>query len=302
MKRKDLFVALSFAVFAVGLGTVIQRTAQDVTLQNGAEYAMMEPAAGQEDVAPAAQPETETVEEQPAPADGTVPEKTPDIANKVLSDSKTESPAVSSLSDVMGGDTAEQPTEKPDNGKSIDVGTAMTYRSFGSDTAPLTIENFSAYTCPHCGHLHSGAFEQLKKDYIDTGIVRYVVTPFPLNETGLQAAMLAQCVAPEKFEGIQNLLYQNQVRWAYDADPKKALFDLVRFTGVTQPFFDACLNNKDIQDFVMESVRHGSEDYGITGTPTLIVNNGAYTIRGIVAYDALKNKLDAILADVKSKQ
>ncbi len=289
MKRKDLFVALSFAVFAVGLGTVVQKTSSEISPQDGANFAMMEPAAGEEEPA---------VEKTAAPEEE-VQTEAADIANSVLSaETAPEEQAkdVSSLSDVMGGEKSTQITPAAPQ---IDVNKAMTYRSYGSDTALLTIENFSAYTCPHCARLHNAAFEQLKKDYIDTGVVRYVITPFPLNEPGLQAAMLAQCVAPEKFEGIQNLMYENQTRWAYDADPKKALFDLVRFTGVTQDFFDTCIANQDIQEFVMESVRHGSEDYGVTGTPTLVVNNGKYTIRGIVSYDKLKEKIEAIIADVK---
>jgi protein-disulfide isomerase len=65
----------------------------------------------------------------------------------------------------------------------------------GSDAAPLTIVEFSDFECPYCKHFHEQVLPQLKKEYVDTGLVRFVHKdlPLPFHQNASAAAAAARC-------------------------------------------------------------------------------------------------------------
>ena len=68
----------------------------------------------------------------------------------------------------------------------------------GNENAKIKIYSYQSLTCPHCATFHSKVYPQIKKDYIDTGIVRIYFKPFPLDLAALNAAKIAQCVDKKK--------------------------------------------------------------------------------------------------------
>ena len=70
---------------------------------------------------------------------------------------------------------------------------SATDMALGNDKAPVTIIEYASMTCPHCAHFQETTFPELKKRYIDTGKVRYILREFPLDPLAAAAFMLARC-------------------------------------------------------------------------------------------------------------
>jgi protein-disulfide isomerase len=62
----------------------------------------------------------------------------------------------------------------------------------GKPDAPVTVVEFSDYQCPFCQRFFTNTLPELKKDYIDTGKVRYVFRDFPLDAIHPQARKAAE--------------------------------------------------------------------------------------------------------------
>ena len=69
--------------------------------------------------------------------------------------------------------------------------------ALGAADAPVTLVEFSDYECSFCQRFHAQNFERLKREFIDTGKVRYVARDFPLpmHRFAVPAARAARCAA-----------------------------------------------------------------------------------------------------------
>src|ERR1700675_3392528 len=83
----------------------------------------------------------------------------------------------------------------------------------GSDKAPVTIIEYASMTCPHCAHFEETTLPELKKRYIDTGKVRYVMRAFPLDALAAAGSMLAPCPGSKKDETLVKTLFAKQADW-----------------------------------------------------------------------------------------
>ena len=68
----------------------------------------------------------------------------------------------------------------------------------GAEDAPVEIIEYASYTCPHCANFHQGAYKQLKKDFIDTGKVKFIYREVYFDRYGLWASMVARCGGPAR--------------------------------------------------------------------------------------------------------
>ena len=90
----------------------------------------------------------------------------------------------------------------------------------GSDKAPVTIIEYASMTCPHCAHFQETTFPELKKRYIDTGKVRYMLREFPLDALAAAGFMLARCAGKDKYYvGGRNAVRQAGRLGGPEADP-----------------------------------------------------------------------------------
>lgn len=202
---------------------------------------------------------------------------------------KLNAEAPASGSDKPADTTAPKTTFKPD------VAAALQDISIGSNDAPLTIYDFSSLSCPHCGHFHNDVLPQIKKNYIDTGKVRWVFKGFPLNDPALKAEMIARCVPKDQYLKMIDLMYANQERWAFSASPIPNLSMLVKLAGVTDDMFLGCVNSKELQDGLLKKIQADSDKYKLNSTPTFIINDGEKKIEGAGSYEGFAFDLDALL-------
>ena len=171
-------------------------------------------------------------------------------------------------------------------------------RTMGSSRAPITIIEYAAPMCPHCARFNAEVIPLLKSNYIDTGKVFYIFRVFPIGPADVPAEALARCQPAASYFGFIDLLFRNQDKWDPEngvTDVHGALVSLSRIAGMSAEQADACMNNQDEQKRIMAVAQDASARYGITGTPTLIIN-GEVEQAGGMAWTALKSKLDSLLA------
>ncbi|MGA8497247.1 MAG: DsbA family protein, partial [Xanthobacteraceae bacterium] len=141
----------------------------------------------------------------------------------------------------------------------------------GSDKAPVTVIEYASMTCPHCAHFEETTLPELKKRYIDTGKVRYVMREFPLDALAAAGFMLARCAGPDKYESVVETLFAKQPDWVIQ-QPIPPLMAIAKQFGFTEESFNACLANQKVLDGIQEVRDRASEKLGVDSTPTFFVN------------------------------
>lgn len=173
---------------------------------------------------------------------------------------------------------------------------ALKERSLGSETAPVVVEDFSSLTCPHCAQANEGSVQQLKKEYVDTGKVRFVMRDFPLNVPALQAAALARCISDnEAYFAFIDQLFRTQSQWGETANAKPALLANLKFTGLSREDALKCLNEPMLYAGILKQMDEAKTAYKIESTPTFIINEGKAKVRGAQSFEEFKNAIDPLL-------
>jgi protein-disulfide isomerase len=161
---------------------------------------------------------------------------------------------------------AAQPQEEaPTRAKLTDLkGVSM----LGSKDAPLTIVEYTDYQCPFCQRFHVTAFAELKKDYIDTGKVRFFSKDMPLDfhPNAMRAAMAARCAGEQgKFWELRDTMGANPNSLDLEHIVGFAA-DLKMDTGALRACIDSGKYKERVQNDVLEAMKIGAN-----GTPTFIV-------------------------------
>ena len=166
--------------------------------------------------------------------------------------------------------------------------------SIGSPDAKVTVKVFSSLTCPHCATFHTSIFNKLKKEYIDEGLVRFEHHAFPLDLAALNAEIVVRCQTnnEKKFKLLEEI-YNKQTFWAVGSDIDK-INDLIKKVGsdfdLTEEKMNACLENSDVQDEILNERIEAQKKYKIESTPTIFVNEKKYS--GKVDYKKFKKIIE----------
>ena len=171
---------------------------------------------------------------------------------------------------------------------------AMAPRVMGRDDAPVTIQEFSSLTCPHCAAFHRDTLPRLKAAYIDTGKVRLVYNDFPLDGLALAAAMLARCVKQDKYFSLLEIFFRSQPRWAKSSAPRDQLEKMVRLAGMSEDDFKACLNNRPLLQAIQARASAAGKVHNIESTPTFIIEGKRYP--GSLPFKNFQEILDPLLS------
>jgi protein-disulfide isomerase len=146
-------------------------------------------------------------------------------------------------------------------------------RSLGASDAKVTIVEYASATCPHCAAFHKETFPELKKNYIDTGKVRFVFREFPFDDLALAAFMLARCAPEEKYFPMIEVMFETQGTWAdRSKNAREELFKIAQLAGFTSESFDTCLKNEQVAKGILDIQKRGEDDFAVRATPTFFVN------------------------------
>ena len=144
----------------------------------------------------------------------------------------------------------------------------------GNENAKITIIAYESLTCSHCASFHIDVYPRLKKEYIDTGLAKIEFRHFPLDIAALNASKIAQCNNNQSLE-ILGSLYSNQKAWVKGNNVEEINSNLKEFLK-KQGFkldFEKCINNKEIEDFILNDRIEGAKNFEVNATPTIIINN-----------------------------
>lgn len=161
----------------------------------------------------------------------------------------------------------------------------------GDPNAPITLIEYASLTCPHCAHFSVAVLPELKKKWIDTGKVKLIYRDFPLDQTALKAAQLAECAGKDKYFGVIDMTFETQPKWATASDPIAELSKSLRIAGMGDAEVKACLANDAVANAVVADYR-GGETLGVNSTPTLFINGQEFKgARSVEELDATFSKL-----------
>ena len=164
----------------------------------------------------------------------------------------------------------------------------------GNDNAKITIIAYESLTCSHCADFHKNVYPQLKKEYIDTGLAKIEFRHFPLDVAALNASKIAQCKEDQSLEILESL-YSNQQAWVKGNTVEAINNNLQKFVK-KQGYklnFEKCINNKEVEDFVLNDRIEGSKNFDINATPTIIINNKKF--EKSLNYKNLKKSLEKLI-------
>ena len=164
----------------------------------------------------------------------------------------------------------------------------------GNKDAKITIIAFESLTCSHCANFHKDVFPELKKEYLDTGLAKIEFRHFPLDAAAFNASKVSQC-KNDGDSAILNSLYANQQKWVKGSSVQEANENLQKFL-TSEGFninFDECINNKEIEDFVLNDRIDGAKNFKVNSTPTIVINNKKF--EKTLTYKNLKKALEKLI-------
>jgi protein-disulfide isomerase len=173
------------------------------------------------------------------------------------------------------------------------VAAPVVERTLGDPSANVTVVEWFSMTCPHCAAFHLQTLPELKKRYVDTGKVRFVVRDFPTDAVALKAHVLAHCAGPERYFAFVDALLQSQARWASAKDPIEALKQLGKLGGLSDGQIEACLADRAMEDEVLKMRLEAQQKYDVRSTPSFLVNGKVHA--GNRSPDEFAKLLDPLL-------
>ena len=164
----------------------------------------------------------------------------------------------------------------------------------GSPDAKIQLIIYESLTCSHCADFHKKVYPDLKENFIDKGYVKIEFRNFPLDMAALNASKIAHCKNDGKSD-ILHFLFENQEQWAKGSKIEdinsnlKKILDTEKY-GIN---IDKCINNKKIEDYILEDRINAVKKFKLNATPTLIINNKKFDKS--LNYKNLKKTLEKLI-------
>ena len=164
----------------------------------------------------------------------------------------------------------------------------------GKEDAKIQLIVYESLTCSHCANFHNKIYPKLKEDFIDKGLVKIEFKNFPLDMAAFNASKIAHC----KNDGnskILHFLFNNQSQWLKGKSGEEAnenIKSIIEKSNIDIDF-DKCINDKKVEDHILEDRINGVKKYKIEATPTLIIDGKKF--ENPSNYKKLKKYLEKLI-------
>ena len=185
--------------------------------------------------------------------------------------------------DTAPATPATPAVEAPESSGSVDVADLMAEGPLpdvviGDADAPVTIVEYASMTCSHCADFHENSYPQIKTDFLDTGKAKLIIREFPFDPRALAGFMLARCTGDDaKRTAMIDVLFSQQDDWARADNASAALLKIAKLAGMSQDEFTSCLNDKEMQEKIVEIQQKGQNEFGVNATPTFFINGDKFS-------------------------
>jgi len=168
----------------------------------------------------------------------------------------------------------------------------------GDPKAPITMLEYSDFTCGFCEKFFHETFPKLLSEYIETGKVRFVYRDFPRGiGSPLRAADAARCAGEQHaYWPMHDRLFNSGGRLAQD-DLKQYAKEL----KLNSEQFSACMTAHRYMPDIEKDLRDAGS-LGIRGTPAFVLfptkvpeNPHLILIPGAFPYETFKEEIDKLL-------
>ena len=199
---------------------------------------------------------------------------------------------------LLGAVNAETAAPTPDAAPAADAASAeldpalLADHTMGNPDAPVKMTEYASFTCPHCAKFNETVFQDLKKNYIDTGKVFFTYREVYFDRFGLWAGMIARCGGADRYFGFVETYYSTRDTWLNSDDPaviSENLKRIGRTGGMSNEQIDACLNNQPFAQALVANFQTNMEADKVEGTPTFIIDGEKFSN---MAYDEFAKLLD----------
>lgn len=150
--------------------------------------------------------------------------------------------------------------------------------STGRADAPVTIIKYASLTCPFCRKFQQETFPVLKREYIDTGKVRYILREFPIGFQSGAATIALRCAPADRYFDLYDKFMRQQRQWVSQTVRREPIFKVARQVGVTRAQFDACYADKSLSE-KLNAIKERGRKLGIIGTPNFFIDGKLYKRR-----------------------
>lgn len=178
----------------------------------------------------------------------------------------------------------------------------------GKDDAPITIVEFSEYLCPYCAEYvgfdsvpsrpidEEETYQQIIRDYVDTGKARYIFRDFPVHgEKAKEIAEAAYCAGEQdEYWQYHDLLFEKQADLYETEDLEGLLETLASEINLDSEGFSSCLADNEFGKVIEDNYQLG-QSVGVSGTPTFFING--QKLVGAQPFANFKMIIDAELAE-----
>lgn len=143
--------------------------------------------------------------------------------------------------------------------------------SWGRADAPVTIIKYASLTCPHCRKFQAEVWPQVKREFVDTGRVRFIIREFPIGRASGTATVALRCAPADKYLTLYETFLAQQGSWVGQEVRTAEIVKVANQVGVTGPQFEACLKDKALLEG-LTWIKERGRKLGIIGTPNFFVN------------------------------
>lgn len=163
--------------------------------------------------------------------------------------------------------------------------------ALGPEDAKVVVVEYASASCPHCANFFKTTFQDLKKEYIDTGKIRFIFREFPHNQPALAAFMLARCAPKDKYFPLVDMYFEQQDTWL--AAPLEGLQKIAQLAGFTKESFDACLKNEAVAKGILAVRDKAEKEFGVDSVPTFFINGEL--VKGETSIEEFRKRIDPLL-------
>ena len=167
----------------------------------------------------------------------------------------------------------------------------------GDKNAPITIIEYASLSCSHCANFHKNTLPDIKKEYVDTGKVRFVFRNFPYDPPSLMGSVILRCVPKDVRYDYMNALFLLRKNWVISDNAKSTqeLYKIMQSGGMSKEDFNNCLERDDLANQIIKGRIDVQNEFNIQSTPSFLING--ILVEGNKSIKEFRQIIDKILSE-----